>query len=76
MRVHGLNGATLLEILLRSKNVLPTSFRIQLLLVVLDIKMPKMRDRAELLFPITVVEISNNTKIGEYHSKEDVLVAS
>jgi hypothetical protein len=42
---------------------------------VLDIKMPKMRDRAELLFPITVVDTSDNTKIGEYHSKEDVLVA-
>jgi hypothetical protein len=52
MRVRGLNGATLLEIPLRRKNVLlPTLFYIGLLLALLDIKMPKMRDRAELLFP-------------------------
>ena len=34
----------------------------------------KMSDKAELLFPLTVM-ISNNTKIGEYHNKEDVLAA-
>jgi hypothetical protein len=60
MRVRGLNGATLLEIPLRRKNVLlPTLFYIGLLSVLLDIKMPKMRDRAELLFPITVVDTSD-----------------
>jgi hypothetical protein len=32
----------------------------------------KMSDKAELLFPLTVVDTSNNTKIGEYHNKEDV----
>ena len=35
----------------------------------------KMSDKAELLFPLTVVDTSNNTKIGEYHNKEDVLAA-
>jgi hypothetical protein len=35
----------------------------------------KMADRAELLFPLTVYDTSNNTKIGEYHNKEDVLAA-
>jgi hypothetical protein len=34
-----------------------------------------MNDRAELLFPLTVVDTSNNTKVGEYHTKEDVLYA-
>jgi hypothetical protein len=34
-----------------------------------------MNDRAELLFPLTVVDTSNNTKIGEYHTKQDVLTA-
>jgi hypothetical protein len=39
-------------------------------------KLPgKMNDRAELLFPLTVYDTSNNTKIGEYHTKQDVLVA-
>ena len=38
-------------------------------------KLPgKMSDRAELLFPLTVVDTSNNTKIGEYHTKQDVLL--
>ena len=38
-------------------------------------KLPgKMNDRAELLFPLTVVDTSNNTKIGEYHNKEDFLL--
>jgi hypothetical protein len=37
-------------------------------------KLPgKMNDRAELLFPLTVVDTSNNTKVGEYHNKQDVL---
>lgn len=35
----------------------------------------KMSDKAQLLFPLTVVDTSNNTKIGEYHNKEDVLAA-
>ena len=35
----------------------------------------KMKDRAELLFPLTVYDTSNNTKIGEFHSKEAVLDA-
>jgi hypothetical protein len=35
----------------------------------------KMSDRAELLFPLTVVDTSNNTKIGEFHTKQDVLYA-
>jgi hypothetical protein len=34
-----------------------------------------MNDRAELLFPLTVVDTSNNTKIGEYHNKQDILAA-
>ena len=39
-------------------------------------KLPgKMNDRAELLFPLTVVDTSNNTKIGVYHTKQDVLTA-
>jgi hypothetical protein len=39
-------------------------------------KLPgKMSDKAELLFPLTVVDTSNNTKIGEYHNKQDVLTA-
>jgi hypothetical protein len=42
----------------------------------LDLKPPsKMNDKAELLFPLTVVDTSNNTKIGEYYNKEDVLAA-
>jgi hypothetical protein len=35
----------------------------------------KMSDGAELLFPLTVVDTSNNTKVGEFHNKEDVLAA-
>jgi capsule polysaccharide modification protein KpsS len=39
-------------------------------------KLPgKMNDTAELLFPLTVYDTSNNTKVGEYHSKQDVLDA-
>jgi hypothetical protein len=39
-------------------------------------KLPgKMNDRAELLFPLTVVDTSNNTKVGEYQTKQDVLTA-
>jgi hypothetical protein len=39
-------------------------------------KLPgKMSDKAELLFPLTAYDTSNNTKIGEYHNKEDVLAA-
>jgi hypothetical protein len=39
-------------------------------------KLPeKMKDRADLLFPLTVYDISNNTKIGEFHNKQDVLDA-
>ena len=34
-----------------------------------------MNDRADLLFPLTVYDTSNNTKIGEYHTKQDVLAA-
>ena len=34
-----------------------------------------MSDKAELLFPLTVVDTSNNTKIGEFHNKENVLAA-
>jgi hypothetical protein len=35
----------------------------------------KMKDRAELLFPLSVYDTSNNTKIGEFHNKQDVLDA-
>jgi hypothetical protein len=35
----------------------------------------KMNDRAELLFPLTVYDTSNNTKVGEFHTKQDILVA-
>jgi hypothetical protein len=35
----------------------------------------KMKDRADLLFPLTVYDTSNNTKVGEYHNKQDVLAA-
>jgi hypothetical protein len=39
-------------------------------------KLPeKMKDRADLLFPPTVYDNSNNTKVGEYHAKQDVLAA-
>ena len=39
-------------------------------------KLPgKMNDTAELLFPLTVFDTSNNTKVGEYHTKQDVLAA-
>jgi hypothetical protein len=39
-------------------------------------KLPeKMKDRADLLFPLTVYDTSNNTKVGEYHMKEEVLAA-
>jgi capsule polysaccharide modification protein KpsS len=39
-------------------------------------KLPeKIKDRAELLFPLTLYDTSNNTKVGEYHSKQDVLAA-
>jgi hypothetical protein len=39
-------------------------------------KLPgKMNDRAELLFPLTVYDTSNNTKVGEFHSKQGVLDA-
>jgi hypothetical protein len=39
-------------------------------------KLPeKMKDRADLLFPLTVYDTSNNTKVGEYHTKQEVLVA-
>jgi hypothetical protein len=34
-----------------------------------------MKDRADLLFPLTVYDTSNNTKIGAYHTKQDVLTA-
>ena len=35
----------------------------------------KMSDKAELLFPLTVYDTSNNTRVGEYHTKQDVLTA-
>jgi hypothetical protein len=39
-------------------------------------KLPeKIKDRAYLLFPLTVYDASNNTKIGEYQTKQEVLVA-
>ena len=31
----------------------------------------KMSDKAELLFPLTVVDTSNNTKVGESAAKDD-----
>jgi hypothetical protein len=34
-----------------------------------------MKYRVELLFPLTVYDFSNNTKIGDYHNKQDVLTA-
>ena len=38
-------------------------------------KLPeKIKDRAYLLFPQTVYDASNNTKIGEYQTKQEVLV--
>jgi hypothetical protein len=39
-------------------------------------KLPgKLNDTAELLFPLTVFDTSNSTKVGEYHTKQDVLAA-
>jgi hypothetical protein len=39
-------------------------------------KLPeKMKDKADLLFPLSVYDTSNNTKIGEYHTKQEVLAA-
>jgi hypothetical protein len=39
-------------------------------------KLPeKMKDRAICYFPLTVCDTSNNTKIGEYHTKQEVLNA-
>jgi hypothetical protein len=39
-------------------------------------KLPeKMRDIVELLLPLTVCDISNNTKIVEYYTKQEVLDA-
>jgi predicted N-acetyltransferase YhbS len=39
-------------------------------------KLPeKIKDRAELFFPLTICDTSNNTKIGEYHTKQEVLDA-
>jgi hypothetical protein len=39
-------------------------------------KLPgKMNDRAELLFPLTIYDTSNNTKVGEFHTKQDILDA-
>jgi hypothetical protein len=39
-------------------------------------KLPeKMKDRADLLFPLSVYDTSNNTKVGEYHTKQEVLAA-
>jgi hypothetical protein len=35
----------------------------------------KMKDGAELLFPLTVYDTSNNTKVGEFYNKQDVLDA-
>lgn len=34
-----------------------------------------MKDKAGLLFPLTVYDTSNNTKVGEFHNKEEVLDA-
>ena len=34
-----------------------------------------MSDTADILYPLTVYDTSNNTKIGEYHNKQDVLDA-
>lgn len=39
-------------------------------------KIPRrMDDRAEVLYPLSVYDLFNNTKIGEYHTKQDVLYA-
>jgi hypothetical protein len=39
-------------------------------------KLPeKIKDTAHILFPLTVCDTSNNTKIGEFHNKQDVLAA-
>lgn len=39
-------------------------------------KLPeKMKDRADLLLPLSVYDTSNSTKIGEYHTKQEVLAA-
>jgi hypothetical protein len=39
-------------------------------------KLPeKMKDRADLLFPLSVYDTSNNAKIGEYYTKQEVLAA-
>lgn len=35
----------------------------------------RMKDRAELLFPVTVYDTSNNTHVGEFQNKQDVLDA-
>ena len=40
------------------------------------LKLPeKMKDRADLLFPLIVYDTSNNTKVGEYNTKQEVLAA-
>ena len=39
-------------------------------------KLPeKIKDRADILFPLTVYDTSNNTKVGDFHTKQDVLAA-
>jgi hypothetical protein len=39
-------------------------------------KLPeKIRDKVGILFPLSVFDTSNNTKIGEFHNKADVLDA-
>ena len=39
-------------------------------------KLPeKIKDRADLLFPLTVYDTSNNTEVGEFHTKQDILDA-
>ena len=35
----------------------------------------RMDDRAEVCYPLSVYDLFNNTRIGEYHTKQEVLYA-
>jgi hypothetical protein len=35
----------------------------------------RMDDRGEVLYPLSIYDLFDNTRIGEYHNKQDVLYA-
>jgi hypothetical protein len=35
----------------------------------------KLDDQAKILLPLMVIDTSNNTKVGEYHTKQEILAA-